>query len=73
MPGKSSKAKCLISSSGGSFHRFLSYEIGDYFEAGACEVWIRNQSGSLRFFSAATTSEPAAASWLCPAFPAIIS
>jgi Uma2 family endonuclease len=44
-----------------------------YFEAGAREVWICDESGSLRFFTSAATTEPAAASSLCPAFPAVIS
>jgi hypothetical protein len=43
-----------------------------YFEAGAREVWICDESGSLRFFTSGAATEPASISSLCPAFPTII-
>ena len=44
-----------------------------YFEAGAREVWICDQSGALRFFTSATAAEPTSASLLCPGFPGQVS
>lgn len=40
-----------------------------YFEAGAKEVWICEQDGSMRFLMAAV-AEPAGKSAICPEFPA---
>ncbi len=40
-----------------------------YFKAGAREVWIREQSGKIRFFNA---EGPLKCSVLCPAFPAMV-
>jgi Uma2 family endonuclease len=43
-----------------------------YFEAGAREVWICDETGSLRFFTSPSAPEPVSTSSLCPAFPARI-
>jgi len=40
-----------------------------YFEAGAREVWICSEDGSLRFFTSASAAKPASTSLLCPDFP----
>ena len=40
-----------------------------YFKAGAREVWIREQSGKMRFFN---VDGPLKRSALCPAFPATV-